>query len=209
MGAAIEIPPGERQKLLSQPGVSEEYQLQVSGSDIFLSHRASRVREEGDRVRPGDRVRVSNLDGKPLYAKNPASSSSNARVDVSEASFALNFFPRAVQASVQTDDTNEAAPRTDNFVAREANGIDVSGAAETETVSVPDRADFVQVFCDTGGNSVTVDVEYGTSGGPYVGPTFTGSGAGAVAVRTAVFNPEARLTFSGAATNLDYRIYAR
>lgn len=205
----IEIDPGETQKLLSQPGMDEAYQLQVTGSDVFLSHRQSQVRQEGDRLRAGDRVRVTNLRGKPLYARNPPESSGTARVDLTTAGFALQFFPRAVQATVQTNADDEAAPRTDAFVFREDTGVDVSSTAAVETIAAPDRADFIHVFADTGGNSVSVDVGYGSDGGPFIGPTFSGSGATAIATRVAVFGTEAEVTFSGAATNVNYRIYAR
>jgi len=205
----LELAPGETTKLVSQPGPDEAYNIQVRGSDIYLGHRKAAVKTEGDRVRAGDRIQVSNLRGKNLFAKNPSTSTQNATIEVSLDGFSINFFPRAVQASVQADADTAAAPRSDNFESFAANGLDVSTTADVVTFGPPDRADFVHVLADTDGSSVTCEVKYGTDGGPYIGPSFSGSGDGAVAQRVAVFNPECEITFSGSATSLDYRIYAR
>lgn len=205
----IQISPGETQKLVSQPGPNREFNATITGAPVFLSHNATGTIREGKRVRPGDRVTLTNLRGQSLYAKAPATNTNPATVEIDRAGFSLIFQPRAVQASVQTDADSESAPRTDSFVARSDDGIDVSTSSTVETLQPPDRADFLALLAETGGSSVTVDVEYGTDGGPYIGPTFSGSGAGAVATRVAVFAPESQVTFSGSATSLDYRIYAR
>jgi len=205
----IQITPGETNKLVSQPGPNREFNATITGAPVFLSHNATGTIREGKRVRPGDRVTLRNLRGQSLYAKAPATNTDPATVEIDRAGFSLIFQPRAVQASVQTGDDSESAPRTDSFVARSGDGIDVSGSSTVESFTAPDRADFVQVLADTAGNSVTCDVQYGPEGGPFIGPQFSGSGQDAIATRAAVFNPEVEVTFSGNATNLDYRIYAR
>jgi len=150
----ITIPPGETEQIVSQPEPNDEYNAGVTGSDVYLSHRPSGIRREGKRVRPGDRVTLRNLRGKPIYAKNPPSAGQAATVEINRAAFALIFQPRAVQASVQTGDSSESAPRTDAFVTRTGDGVDVSSSSTSETFRAPDRADFVQLFVETGGSSV-------------------------------------------------------
>jgi len=210
MPAPIELAPGESERVIDSPAPGDEFSIQVGGSDVFAAHRSQGIVRDGERIRAGDRATVSNLDGQSLHVKNPRTSTDTARVEVREASFALFFQPRAVQASVQASQENEAAPRTDDFRERSGDAVDVSAGAVTELIELPARADFVQVFVETGGSSITADVGFAPStGGPFVGPQFSGSGAGAIATRVAAFASTAEIVLSGAATNVDYRIYAR
>jgi hypothetical protein len=145
----VTLQPGEREKIISQPGADQKYNIQVSGADVFLSHRSGLVVSEGKRIRPGDRVEVSNLQGKPLYVKNPASNGSTATVEVSEASFALFFQPRAVQASVQTNNQDESAPATDDFTEATGSAVDISnGGNVVESLTPPGRSDQVSFYVE-------------------------------------------------------------
>jgi hypothetical protein len=154
----ITLKPGETRKLVSQPGPNESYNLAVAGADVFLSHRKGLVVREGKRVRPGDRVTVENLEGKPLYAKNPGENTSNATLNINEAAFGLFFQPRAVQASVQASEQNEAAPATDDFRNATASGESIgSGGSETVTLNPPGRSTQLSLYVDaTAGIEVTV-----------------------------------------------------
>jgi hypothetical protein len=145
----ITLTPGETRKIVSQPGPDQSYNIGVTGADVYLSHRKGLVREEGKRVRPGDRVEVANLEGKPLYAKNPSENTSNATLEVSEASFALFFQPRAVQATVQTSETDESAPATDDYTNATASGVDVSnGGTKNVAVTPPGRSDTLSLHVE-------------------------------------------------------------
>jgi len=210
MPAPIELAPGESERVIDSPDPGDEFNVSVAGSDVFASHRSQGIVRDGERIRAGDRATVSNLDGQPLHIKNPRTSTDTARVEVREASFALFFQPRAVQASVQASQQNEAAPRTDDFRERADDAVDLSTGSVTELIELPARADFVQVFVETAGGSATADVGFAPStAGPFVGPQFSGSGAAAIATRVAAFGSTAELVLSGAATDVDYRIYAR
>jgi len=122
----IDLDPGARKKIISQPGADERYNLDVEGADVFLSHRKGLEKQEGKRVRPGDRVTVENLQGKPLYALNPRANSAPATLSINEAAFGLIFQPRAIQATVQSGPQEEATPATDNFTEATGSAVDIS-----------------------------------------------------------------------------------
>jgi len=154
----ITLQPGEKQKLVSQPGADDSYNLGITGADIFLSHREGLVVQEGKRVRPGDRVTLENLRGKPVYAKNPGSNTDAATLEINQAGFNLIFQPRAVQASVQTNNQDESAPATDDFRNATASGESIgSGGSETVTLNPPGRSTQLSLYVDaTAGIEVTV-----------------------------------------------------
>jgi len=110
----ITIEPGDTQKIVSQPGTDEAYNIDVSNADVFMSHNKSRTQGEGKRVRPGDRVTLDNLRGKSVYAKNPSENTENASLNVNRAGFNLTFEPRPVVGAVRTSSGSEAAPANDN-----------------------------------------------------------------------------------------------
>jgi len=167
----VTLQPGEREKIISQPAPDESYNLQVSGADVFLSHRSGLVVSEGKRIRPGDRVEVSNLQGKPLYVKNPPSNGSNATVEVSEASFALFFQPRAIQASVQASENDEAAPATDDFTEATGNSVDISnGGNVVESLTPPGRSDQISIHAE-GTASLQVKVGWNNTDQTFTGTT--------------------------------------
>jgi hypothetical protein len=129
------------------------------------------VVSEGKRIRPGDRVEVSNLQGKPLYVKNPASNGSTATVEVSEASFALFFQPRAVQASVQTNNQDESAPATDDFTEATGNSVDISnGGNVVESLTPPGRSDQVSIHAE-GTATIEVKVRWNNTEQTFSGTT--------------------------------------
>lgn len=212
----IALEPGETEKVVSQPGADDAYNIGVSGADVWLSHNESRARQDGQRVRPGDRVTVDNLRGKPLYVKNPPENSDDATVSVNPAGFNLIFQPRAVQASVQASETNEAAPRTDDFVHRHATGADPSSTV-TETFDAPGRADLVTVHTDDADASFDVEVRFLdpaddsviTARTPNENSNLEGSSTTQVFTRVAIASPRVEVRLTGAATSVDYSIYAR
>lgn len=216
---AITIDPGDRTKLISQPAEADAYNVDVSGSAVYLSHNPRAVVRDGKKVRRGDRVEISNLRGKPVYAKVPSDASSSATVEVDRAGFALNFFPRAVQATVQTDNDDEAAPRTDAFVHEYGSAVDVNASDEVINIDAPDRADFLVIhvddaigdydvsvaFMDPDGNEITTRTSGDNS-------DLSGNASTDVFGRVAIAAPKAQVTISdtsGASNTLDYSIYAR
>jgi hypothetical protein len=157
----ITLTPGETQKIVSQPGQDQSYNIGVTGADVYLSHREGLVRAEGKRVRPGDRVEVANLEGKPLYAKNPPENTTDATLEVSEASFALFFQPRATQATVETSNDDESAPATDSYENATATGVNIgSGGSTSLAISPPGRSDQISLHVEgTAAFEVNVDWE--------------------------------------------------
>lgn len=145
----ITLQPGENKKLVSQPGADASYNIAVTGADVFLSHREGLVVQEGKRVRPGDRVTLENLRGKPVYAKNPSTNADAATLEINQAGFNLIFQPRAVQASVQTNNQDESAPATDDFTEATGSSVSIgSGGSVTETLAPPGRSDQISIHVE-------------------------------------------------------------
>lgn len=146
MGEII-LAPGERQKVVSQPERDEAYNINVSGADVYLSHRSNGITREGKHVKKGDRTVASNLRGKPLFAKNPSSNSSDATVEVDMAGFALSFQTRAVVGAVDTgQDDQEAPAASDDWDEHTGSAVDIgSGGSTSETLTPPGRADQVML----------------------------------------------------------------
>jgi len=146
----LSLAPGESRKIVSQPTRGEEYNLDVSGEDIYLSHNSSAIVNQGKQVRPGDRVTLENLEGKSIYAKNPTDNTNTATLDVSRASFNLIFRPRAVIGGVDTGRNDEDAPAaSDDWDELTASGVDIgSGGSITEILTPPGRADQISLFVD-------------------------------------------------------------
>jgi len=111
MGEII-IEPGDTQKIVSQPGPSKAYNLSVTGADVFLSHNSSRTVAEGDPVRLGDRVKLRNLNGQSVYAKNPPENTTNAVLTLSEAGFDVLYQVRESLADVVDAGGERAPPAT-------------------------------------------------------------------------------------------------
>jgi len=166
----IDLDPGQRKKIISQPGADERYNLDVEGADVFLSHRKGLERQEGKRVRPGDRVTVENLQGKPLYALNPRANSAPATLSINEAAFGLIFQPRAIQATVQSGPQEEATPATDDFTEATGSNVDISnGGSTTETLTPPGRSNQVAFYVEPTAQ-INVNVEWNNTD-----KTFSGS----------------------------------
>jgi len=166
----LSLQPGERQKIISQPGPNERYNLDVEGADVFLSHRKGLEKQEGKRVRPGDRVAVENLQGKPLYALNPRANSTPATLSINEAAFGLIFQPRAIQATVQSGPQEEATPATDDFTEATGSNVDISnGGSTTETLTPPGRSNQVAFYVEPTAQ-INVNVEWNNTD-----KTFSGS----------------------------------
>lgn len=145
--ATINLAPGEKQKIISQPNQGDAYNINVDGGEVFLSHRSNGIVREGKRVKKGDRTVASNLRGKPVYAKNPAGNSNNARLEVDRAGFALSFQARAVVGAVDTARTDTDAPAaSDDWDEATGSAVDIgSGGSTTEVLTPPGRADQVML----------------------------------------------------------------
>jgi len=167
----IDLDPGQRKKIISQPGADERYNLDVEGADVFLSHRKGLEKQEGKRVRPGDRVTVENLQGKPLYALNPRANSNPATLSINDAAFGLIFQPRAIQATVQSGPQEEATPATDNFTEATGSAVDISnGGNVVETLTPPGRSDQISIHAD-GSAPLEVKVRWNNTDQTFTGTT--------------------------------------
>ena len=109
MGEII-LSPGDKQKIVSQPGRDEAYNIIVRDADVYLNHRPNGIVREGKRVSANDRAQAHNLRGKSLYAKNPSRNDTDAVVEVDQAGFALNFMTRNV-----VERPADAASRNNQF----------------------------------------------------------------------------------------------
>jgi len=215
----IVLEPGDREKVVSQPGPDAAYNINVAGADVYLSHRSNGIVREGKRVQEGDRTQASNLRGKPLFAKNPGTNSSDAVIHVDQAGFALNFMTRAVIGSVRTNSGDEAAPANDNFVERQGTGVDVNAATVTETFIAPDAANNVTVSVDDATGAYSVAVEFLDGDGNVVtrrdegnSVAYSGDSTTDVMVTTDLASEQVRVSIeddSGASNTLDYSVYAR
>jgi hypothetical protein len=92
----IVLSPGDKQKVVSQPGRGEAYNINVENADVYLNHSPNGIVREGKLVNAGDRAQANNLQGGSLWAKNPSSNDKDARINVDKAGFALNFMTRSV-----------------------------------------------------------------------------------------------------------------
>jgi len=99
----IILEPGESEKIVSQPERAEEYNLDVSGADVYLSHNPQGTMREGKHLLAGDRATLKNLSGSSIYAKNPPENTENVSIDISRASFNLIFNPRDSQRDITSN----------------------------------------------------------------------------------------------------------
>jgi len=148
--ATIELEPGEREKIISQPSNGDAYNINVDSAQVYLSHRANGITREGKLVKKGDRTVASNLRGKPIYAKNPAKNDNNAKLQVDRAGFALSFQSRAVVGAVDTARTDTDAPAaSDDWDEATGSAVDIgSGGLTEETLTPPGRADQVSIHVE-------------------------------------------------------------
>lgn len=215
----ITLEPGQTEKIVSQPGRDEAYNINVLGAKVYLGHRSNGLVREGKPVKAGDRTQASNLRGKPLYAKNPATNSDDATIEIDQAGFALSFMARSTQATVQANSNNEAAPSTDDFIERQDTNVDVNASTATEKFIAPGRADNVTVSVDNADGSYSVAVEFLDGDGNVVtrrdennDSAYSGDGTTDVMVTTDLASEQVRVEIeddSGASNTLDYSIYAR
>jgi len=212
----ITIEPGDTKKIVSQPGTDEEYNITVENADVYMAHDKSRAVSSGKRVRPGDRVTVSNLRGRSLYAKNPPGNDENARLEVNEAGFALFFQPRPVVGAVRTSAGAEASPANDEDAWSYGTDVDVSGGVTTGLIDLPDATEALVVNVDEADDTFEVAVVFTDDEGTEITRRDSGNKSGFAGNSTTdVFAsvepaaPYAEVELSGAATSLDYTVYAR
>lgn len=213
----VEISPGETKQIVSEPVSNAEYKCRVTGADVSLSHSPRQTVNNGTTIAKGDRFELSNLQGGSVYAKNVGSDP--AEIEIDQAGFAINFWPRSVQGTVNTSSENDAAPSTDSFRHFNDTGADVNAAAVSHAFKAPDRADFVVIHVDDADGAFTVHVEYTDPDGNVQtsvtgndNADLSGDSATDVLTRVAIASPDARVRItddSGVANTLDYNIYAR
>lgn len=203
----IEVPAGETKKIVNPEQARDVWKATISGGDILVGHHPRETERNGDRIKAGDRVRLSNLGGSPLYAY---ADGKDVTVSISEAAVDISFMARTVVGSVQADDGSEVAPASAAFVHRSGSGVDPSAGVSVE-LEAPDRADFVVVHVDDADNTYSVDVNFlDDSGGSTVtSRSYSGTSSEDVYVRSAIASPYVEISLSGAATTADYNIYAR
>jgi hypothetical protein len=202
----IDISAGETVKIVNESQARDTWKATISGGDILVGHHKQEVPRNGDRIKAGDRVRLDNLGGSPLYAY---ADGKDVTVSISEAAVNITFMARTVVGSVQADDGSEVAPASGAFVHEFGSGADFS-ATVTESFEAPDRADWIVINVDDANNSFTVDVKFTDSSGTEItSRQLTGDSSTDVFERVAVASPHIEVEFSGAATSADYNIYAR
>jgi len=131
----ITLEPGESEKIISQPGADKAYNVNVEGAQVYLNHRANAITREGKVLKEGDRTVVSNLRGKPIYAKNPSTNQKTATVNVDRAGFSLTFQTRRT-----TETAKEEAGRTGKVDWAEMS-LDVGSGSPTGRFMLYDNAD--------------------------------------------------------------------
>lgn len=164
----LTLAPGERQKIVSQPGANEEYNINVDGAKVYLSHRENGIIREGKAVKKGDRVTAGNLRGKPLFAKNPSTNSNTATIEVDQAGFSLTFGARAVVGAVDTSRTDTEAPAaSDDWDEATGSAVDIgSGGSSTEVLTPPGRSDQLMLRVE-GTAGFEVDVTFNNTSVTY------------------------------------------
>jgi len=213
MTGLTEIEPGAVEPILEDPREGQDYIAYVEGSRLRLGHEQRSARQDGQLVRPGDRLRLYDTLGKDVYGYNTGAET--ATVEVDAADLGLDFMARAVIGGVQTSATADAAPASDAFVHRSAIGADPS-AGVVEQIDAPDRADFVVISVDDADGSFEVCVQFLdeddnviTQRGPSNSSGYSGSSTADVLQRVAVAAPSIEVEITGSATSADYSIYAR
>lgn len=212
----IDIPAGETVKIVNEEQADDIWKASITGGDVLVGHHRQEVKRNGDRIKAGDRVRLSNLGGSALYAYTD---DDGVTVSISEAAVDIDFMVRTVVGSVQADDGSEVAPASAAFVHREDSGVDVNASSVVESFEAPDRADFVVVAVDDADGAYHVEVAYQDADGNDLvvrddnnSSDYAGDASTDVLQRTAVASPhiEVRIVDDSASQNtLDYSIYAR
>ncbi|WP_318569438.1 hypothetical protein [Salinigranum marinum] len=212
----IDIPAGETVKIVNEEQAYDTWKASITGGDILVGHHRQEVKRNGDRIKAGDRVRLSNLGGSALYAYTD---DDGVTVSISEAAVDIDFMVRTVVGSVQADDGSEVAPASAAFVHRQDTAVDVNASAVSESFEAPDRADFVVVAVDDADGSFHVEVAFQDDSGTDVVvrddgdlSDYAGDSTTNVLVRAAVASPHVQVRIvddSGAQNELDYSIYAR
>jgi hypothetical protein len=203
----IDISAGETVKIVNESQARDTWKATISGGDILVGHHKQEVPRNGDRIKAGDRVRLDNLGGSPLYAY---ADGKDVTVSISEAAVNITFMARTVVGSVQADDGSEVAPASGAFVHRHGVDVDPSSTV-TESLEAPDRADWIVIHVEDADASFDVEVRYleEEDSSNYTSRSYSGDSSTEVYERVAVASPFVDVVLSGSATTADYNIYAR
>lgn len=176
--------------------------VEVESGVARVDHNPNRVKQSGDVLRSGDRVRLSRLGNDPVYAvaDDTLGNSSTAKLRVTRAGFDVQFMNPFSQPSVESNDVSGAAAASDAFDHRTASNADPSGTVK-ETLDVPGRATEVAILAQNADASFTVKVKFNNTTISYSGDSST-----AVDERRGVNSPNVTVEFSGSATTLDYDV---
>jgi len=146
----ISLSPGESRKIVSQPPAGTKFNVDVDGTDVYLSHNSQAIVNQGRQLKAGDRVRLEDLRGSSVYAKNPDANTDNVTINVTEASFDLIYQARAVIGSVDTGQGDGDAPAaSDDWDEATGAGVGIgSGGSTSETLTPPGRSDQVSIHVE-------------------------------------------------------------
>jgi len=158
----ISLAPGESKKIVSQPARDSEYNIDVSNADVYLSHNSRAVKREGKRARPGDRVTLTNLRGKSVYAKNPNENTADVTLDVAKAGFAISFGPRAVVGAVDTGRDDDDAPAASDDYSNFKDSADLANGNITASLTPPGRSEQVAMRA-VGSAAFELTLDYGAT----------------------------------------------
>lgn len=205
-------------ELVGEHQSNEEWKAYVAGADILVDHSRTQVRQQGDVIKAGDRVRFGDLRGLPVYAvaRTPGE---EASVRISRDALSISFMTRHTVGAVQRNDGSEASPASDAYEAFYGESADVNAAPVAEAFEAPDRADFLVVSVDDAAGPYHVEVRYCddqyntiTQRDDTTDASLSGDASDDVLTRVAVASPyvEVRIVDdSGASNPVDYNIYAR
>jgi len=211
---------GDPVKIAGPGDARKEYEFRCEGNSVLLGRRKQSVADTASprrRLRKGDRGTIDREEGEEIWAFNDdlAGDGSDARLDLQQAGFYVNFGTRPVVGAVDTGRDAEAPAASDEYVHRYATGADPSAgvvesfrtpnAAETVAVSVDDADDSFEVavvFTDADGNEITRR-DSGNSG------DYSGNSTTDVFLETVIASDYVSVEITGAATSADYTVYAR
>jgi len=176
----LTLSPGESRKIVSQPERGEEYNLHVTGTNVFISHNNRAIRQQGDEVVAGDRVTLDEFRGSSAYAKNPTTNTQDATLNISEASFSITYETRSILGAVRSAFGNKVLPATDDY-SNITKTADLNNGDISVSLGAPGRAEKVSVRAE-GSAAFDLTVAFGNTA-----VTFSGDGSTPVSETVPVF----------------------
>lgn len=211
----VEIPADDVVELVGDHQANENWKLQVEDANILVDHSAQQVTQVGDRIKAGDRVRLEDLRGMPVYAT--AEGDQPATAWISRAALNITFMTRDTVGAVQRDDGSAVAPASDSYEWVYGRSVDPSAGDIVESFEAPDRADWIVIGADDADNSFELEVQFQDENGNEIltvdnnnpDASLAGDSSTDVGEAVRVFGPWVQITLSGSATAVDFTVYAR